>query len=337
MEQESDLASRRLLAVTEEELSRIVLDIHDGPVQYLFASLSLLTRLQRQMEARPDDYRDLLPTLNRASELVEESLHEIKSFLGTFRPPEFHRRSLSSIVQGLVIQHEEWTGHTVELTMEALPDNVTLPANTPMIVLGDFNLVGPSPQPEITLLTGDIVDNATFGPDVKGDWDVSDITDLTPADPFTGDTFTWQGNQTYPPSRLDRFMFTDSVTAVAHSFVLNTLTMTDAARAAAGVQANDTSPNSTSDHLPMAMDVHFLAPQTCHNPFADADGDGDVDQEDFGAWQACVSGGGGPAADACYCFDRDHDADVDGADLAAFLTCSSGPSLPADPGCDGAP
>jgi hypothetical protein len=38
-----DLAAKRLLAVTEEELQRIVLDIHDGPVQNLFAALSQLT------------------------------------------------------------------------------------------------------------------------------------------------------------------------------------------------------------------------------------------------------------------------------------------------------
>jgi len=35
-----DLAAKRLLAVTEEELQRIVLDINDGPVQNLFAALS---------------------------------------------------------------------------------------------------------------------------------------------------------------------------------------------------------------------------------------------------------------------------------------------------------
>ncbi|MCC7450598.1 MAG: sensor histidine kinase [Anaerolineae bacterium] len=127
MEQESDLASRRLLAVTEEELSRIVLDIHDGPVQYLFASLSLLTQLQHQVSVKEPECTDLLPTINRAAELVEQSLHEIKSFLGTFRPPEFHRRSLSSIIQGLIIQHEEWTGHTVELQMNIAEDHIALP------------------------------------------------------------------------------------------------------------------------------------------------------------------------------------------------------------------
>src|SRR6185436_19565544 len=102
-DQETNLASRRLLAVTEEELSKIILDIHDGPVQYLFAALSLLTKIQNQIESQPDVSAEILPTLGRVSGLVEESLREIKSFLGTFRPPEFQRRSLASIVQGLVI------------------------------------------------------------------------------------------------------------------------------------------------------------------------------------------------------------------------------------------
>src|SRR3954449_6724362 len=121
MPKRSDLASRRILAINEEELNRIVLDIHDGPVQYLFAALSLLNSLQQQASARPDAFAEQFPTLNRVAGLVEESLHEIKGFLGTFRPPEFHRRSLAQIAQGLVMQHEEWTGHTVELVIEPLP------------------------------------------------------------------------------------------------------------------------------------------------------------------------------------------------------------------------
>src|SRR5689334_4946284 len=125
-DQEANLASRRILAITEEELSRIVLDIHDGPVQYLFASLSLLAQMQRQMNADAN-CESLAPTLDRAASLVEQSLHEIKSFLGTFRPPEFHRRSLASIVEGVVIQHEDWTGHTVHLEIVPPIDEVTLP------------------------------------------------------------------------------------------------------------------------------------------------------------------------------------------------------------------
>lgn len=125
--QERQKASSRMLAVTEEELNRIVLDIHDGPVQYLFAALSLLTRLQQQANTQSADYAEMLQTVNKVSGLVEDSLHEIKSFLGTFRPPEFHRRTLVSLIRGLVIQHEERTGHSIELTLEKLPEAVTLP------------------------------------------------------------------------------------------------------------------------------------------------------------------------------------------------------------------
>src|SRR5260221_14534061 len=107
MSEESKLASRRILAVTEEELSKIILDIHDGPVQNLFAALMLLTGLKQEIQAEhrghPVD-KDLLLTVSRVAEMVEASLHEIKSFVGTFRPPEFQRRNLGSIVEGLVLQ-----------------------------------------------------------------------------------------------------------------------------------------------------------------------------------------------------------------------------------------
>nr|WP_290666852.1 sensor histidine kinase [Ardenticatena sp.] len=126
MNDKNTLASRRILSVTEEELSRIVLDIHDGPVQYMFAALSLLTQLQHQLEQEGASPK-ALDRVERITRLVESSLREIKAFLGTFRPPEFHKRSLLSIVQGLVIQHEEWTGNTVTLEVEEPLPDVTLP------------------------------------------------------------------------------------------------------------------------------------------------------------------------------------------------------------------
>lgn len=127
MDDERKLASRRILAVTEEELSRIILDIHDGPVQYLFASLSLLAQAKGQLATAHEDCEALLPALNRATKLVEQTLKEIKSFLGTFRPPEFHRRSLDSIIESVVIQYEEWTGNTVHLDLQTPIEEVSLP------------------------------------------------------------------------------------------------------------------------------------------------------------------------------------------------------------------
>lgn len=117
----------RILSVTEEELSRIILDIHDGPVQYLFAALSLLTRIQHQIDSAKVDVAAVQPQLKQLSDMIETSLYEIRSFMGTFRPPEFHSRSLLSIIQGLVIQHEEWSGSTVELSVDAIPPQISLP------------------------------------------------------------------------------------------------------------------------------------------------------------------------------------------------------------------
>lgn len=131
MTQKSDLASRRILSVTEEELSRIVLDIHDGPVQNLFAALSLLTRLQNEISAlsfeQVSGIEDLLPITTQVGKLIENTLHDIRFFLGTFRPPEFHRRPFDSILQSLVFQHEEATNIIVNLTIESLPDEIALP------------------------------------------------------------------------------------------------------------------------------------------------------------------------------------------------------------------
>lgn len=132
MPPKNELASRRILSVTEEELSRIVLDIHDGPVQNLFAALSLITRLQNGIshlsfeQLQSAGVGELIPIVGQVEKLIESSLHEIKFFLGTFRPPEFQRRSLGSIIEGLVFQHEEWTGSTVELKLLSLPDNISL-------------------------------------------------------------------------------------------------------------------------------------------------------------------------------------------------------------------
>lgn len=122
----SDPTSRRILTVTEEELNRIVLDVHDGPVQSMFAALSLLAKMQHDIETIVPESPELLPTVNRVTGLIESALHDIKFFLGTFRSPKFRDRSLTSIIESLVIQHEEWTGHQIELTVRDLPKDVVL-------------------------------------------------------------------------------------------------------------------------------------------------------------------------------------------------------------------
>ncbi len=115
---ESGLPGSRLLAVTEEELQRIVLDGHDGPVQYLFAALAQLTALRARLEAdgAPTSY---IAPVARAVEGVEAALGDIRRTVSTFRTPDLGRRGLAAVIEELVAGHEARTASNVELTFES--------------------------------------------------------------------------------------------------------------------------------------------------------------------------------------------------------------------------
>jgi len=124
-----DLAAKRLLAVTEEELQRIVLDVHDGPVQNLFAALSQLTLLRARISDLQPSPIECVTTINRAISLLEISLGDIRDLLGTFRAPEFASSELTEIIEDIVVQHESFTSSTVTLEMsKPFPEIVSLPA-----------------------------------------------------------------------------------------------------------------------------------------------------------------------------------------------------------------
>jgi hypothetical protein len=69
----------------------------------------------------------------------------------------------------------------------------------------------------------------------------------------------------------------------------------------------------------------------CNEVWADADGDGDVDHDDFAFFQRCYTGSAGPLHSIpeypCACFDRNADNRVEEADFAAFSACVGGPSV----------
>ena len=66
----------------------------------------------------------------------------------------------------------------------------------------------------------------------------------------------------------------------------------------------------------------------------DFDDDGDVDLEDFGHFQSCLSGLGVAQDDpACQAAEFDGDRDVDLADLRVFIGCLSGANIRPDPQC----
>lgn len=64
----------------------------------------------------------------------------------------------------------------------------------------------------------------------------------------------------------------------------------------------------------------------CPIPYADADGDQDVDADDFAALQVCYSGTK-TATGKCLCFDRNGDKKIDQVDVAMFANCATGPGV----------
>jgi signal transduction histidine kinase len=121
-------AGRRILAVNEEELQRIILAIHDGPVQKLFVVSSRLALLQSRLADGPEELRRAVePTLNQLTGLVESAQQELRATLSTFRPAEFQRRTLEAVLQGLAFQHEVLTGNQVDLYIAAPIPPVSLP------------------------------------------------------------------------------------------------------------------------------------------------------------------------------------------------------------------
>jgi DNA-binding beta-propeller fold protein YncE len=66
---------------------------------------------------------------------------------------------------------------------------------------------------------------------------------------------------------------------------------------------------------------------------ADFNQDGDVDQDDFGVLQRCLTDSDAPPGDECANSDLNGDLRVDAQDVAAFVSCARGPAVSADPGC----
>lgn len=119
-------ASHRMMQVTERELQRILLDIHDGPVQHMYAALSQLDLLRRALDA-PDGETEARERIERIRLLLEGGLNEVRSFIGAFRPPEFEARELVTLLEGLALQHEAMTDTEIDLDVRGAIPHVPLP------------------------------------------------------------------------------------------------------------------------------------------------------------------------------------------------------------------
>ncbi len=135
---------------------------------------------------------------------------------------------------------------------------ITLPEDTPFVLGGDLNLVGWRQQLD-TIITGDIQDEGTYGPDDAPDWDGADFADPRSRQPDARASYTWRNDYSYYyPGVLDWILFADSALDVHNHFVLETRTMTSATLAANGLQKYDTT--DASDHAPRVADFTVFDP-----------------------------------------------------------------------------
>lgn len=130
------------------------------------------------------------------------------------------------------------------------------PQNTPIIIVGDMNLVGLRQQQQ-TFLTGNIADNSSYGPDFKPDWDGTVLEDAIPLTNNMPATFTWYSEfGTYSAGRLDYLIFSGSVVEMKNSFALWSPSLTPEQLLLSGIQKDDVP--IASDHVPLIGD--FLMP-----------------------------------------------------------------------------
>jgi endonuclease/exonuclease/phosphatase family metal-dependent hydrolase len=129
---------------------------------------------------------------------------------------------------------------------------LTLPANTPVIMAGDMNLVGWQQQLD-TILTGDIIDNGTYGVDSPPDWDGGPFAVPPSRHPDGRASYTWRSDtSTFYPGVLDWIFYTDSALTLHNHFILETRTMMPATLTATGLLATDIP--TASDHAPRVAD-----------------------------------------------------------------------------------
>ena len=154
---------------------------------------------------------------------------------------------------------------------------ITVSENTPIVFLGDMNLVGNSQQ-YYTIIEGDIQDTDSYGEGGFPDWDNSGLEDAICRQTDKRMAYTWRNeNSEYPPGRLDFIFYTNSVMSTAKSFTLQTEIMSDERLENYGLLWDDT--KEASDHFPVVADFDLSFNEDC-NSDGDINNDGSIDVVD---------------------------------------------------------
>lgn len=181
------------------------------------------------------------------------------------------------------------------------------PSNCGLIITGDLNLVGFAQQLD-SLVEGDIVDEASYGPDVEMDVDGSDLLDVICMQVEARLAYTWRNDYGwYWPGRLDFTILSDSVFELGNRIVVETDAMSPEKLAEYGLLWDD---SDCSDHRALMTD---LRPPGC---LGDLNWDDQLDGADLsillGSWGTCSEPSGCSA-------DLNGDGVVGGVDLSIVL------------------
>ncbi len=124
---------------------------------------------------------------------------------------------------------------------------------TPIVHVGDFNLVGERQQ-LVTLTAGDIVNESQYGADFFWDWDGTPLSDLFSRHTHIRMSYTWRSDgSSFSPGKLDYVLYSNSVLELGNHFVFNTLALPSAELQNLNLESEDT--NLASDHLPRVVDL----------------------------------------------------------------------------------
>lgn len=196
---------------------------------------------------------------------------------------------------------------------------IDLPTYTPIVVAGDFNIVG-GPGPRETVICGGINDEKSYGADSPPDWDGTCNTDLHPRHNAIGtEDYTWRDDTTqYAPGRLDYMIYTDSVMIAVHSFILNTTVMTQGALDAAGLTQFDVllQPPGQFDHLPLVADFRLIDPRVADG---DVNRDGLTDGNDIDPFADLIVAGPSGDSNGIARADYNKNGTVDLGDITGFV------------------
>lgn len=120
-------ATSRAVALNERVLRRLSAELHDGPAQYLGASLLHLDRVASFYEGDPA-HADTIEHLDSAQISLGQALEELRAMASGMGMPQLAALGLAETARRAVGTHERRTHTEVEVQLEPLPVGASLAA-----------------------------------------------------------------------------------------------------------------------------------------------------------------------------------------------------------------